>query len=291
MKKSLKHLPPRKRWEIEELAKLILANGRSVEMIILYGSYARGEWVEDLQKVDGHWEEYKSDYDILVVTESRKAAEHEGAWHSLELQWGGGFKQTRTHTSIIAHDIRFLNKNLEEGQYFFSDIKKEGILLYDSGKFKLARRRKLKMDEIKKIARRNFKTWFDNAESFLDSYEDKLGKKDYKIAAFMLHQATEHAYHAALLVFTGYKPRYHNLEKLGQDAAPHSVEFKLIFPRGTEKGERLFDLLKRAYVDARYSVSYEIKKSELEYLAGRVKELHELVKRLCAEKIASFLDQ
>jgi len=39
-------------------------------MIILFGSYARGEWVEDYQENY----EYISDYDILVITADRKTA-------------------------------------------------------------------------------------------------------------------------------------------------------------------------------------------------------------------------
>ena len=37
-------------------------------------------------------------------------------------------------------------------------------------------------------------------------------------AAFLLHQATERYYHAAILVFTGYKQRTHDIELLGVQA-------------------------------------------------------------------------
>jgi len=39
-----------------------------------------------------------------------------------------------------------------------------------------------------------------------------------------------------------------------------------VFPRVSEKDQRLFDLLKRAYVDARYNADYKITKAELETL-------------------------
>ncbi len=50
----------------------------------------------------------------------------------------------------------------------------------------------------------------------------------------------------------------------------------------------LFELLKKAYVDARYKKSYKITKRELEYLAGRVRKLRTLTRKICREKIASF---
>ena len=39
-------------------------------------------------------------------------------------------------------------------------------------------------------------------------------------AAFLLHQAAERYFHAALLVFTGYKPQTHDLKKLADQTEP-----------------------------------------------------------------------
>jgi hypothetical protein len=36
--------------------------------------------------------------------------------------------------TVIVHEIDIINKMLSEGQYFFTDIEKKGILLYDAGK-------------------------------------------------------------------------------------------------------------------------------------------------------------
>ena len=51
---------------------------------------------------------------------------------------------------------------------------------------------------------------------------------------------------------------------------------------------RRFQLLKQAYVDARYSEYYKITEEELLWLAERVQVLQDLTKKLCQEKIASF---
>lgn len=50
---------------------------------------------------------------------------------------------------FINDDISKLNSGLSEGRYSYTELKKDGILLYDSGKHKLARRRKLHYDEIR----------------------------------------------------------------------------------------------------------------------------------------------
>ena len=46
VKTSLEHLPDRKRQQITAIATVIQSRA-PVEMIILFGSYARGDWVED----------------------------------------------------------------------------------------------------------------------------------------------------------------------------------------------------------------------------------------------------
>ena len=48
MKKSLAHLPERKRGELARIVSIIRASVPQAEMIILFGSYARGDAVEDV---------------------------------------------------------------------------------------------------------------------------------------------------------------------------------------------------------------------------------------------------
>ena len=48
MKKSLAHLPEDKRNELELIKDIILDKILDVRMIVLFGSYARGDWVEDI---------------------------------------------------------------------------------------------------------------------------------------------------------------------------------------------------------------------------------------------------
>ena len=75
MKKSLAHLPKLKQAELELIKDIILEKIPDVRMIVLFGSYARGEWVEDTH-IEGHTTHvYESDFDILVATKSKKTAE------------------------------------------------------------------------------------------------------------------------------------------------------------------------------------------------------------------------
>ena len=59
-----------------------------------------------------------------------------------------------------------------------------------------------------------------------------------------------------------------------------------VFPQTTDEEKRRFELLKRAYIDARYKMDeYQITKEELEYLAQKVNQLKGLTARVCTSKI------
>jgi predicted nucleotidyltransferase/HEPN domain-containing protein len=284
MKKSLAHLPPEKRQELKRLKSIILEKAPQTQFIILFGSHARGDWVDDMYHEDGICYTYQSDFDILVITEDKKSPNKEEIWSDIEKAY---YKHNRlgTPVEIIRHYINDVNKKLRENHYFFSDIKKEGIMLYDSGKFKLERKRWISPERRLEIAVEDFELWFESANNFFTAYQLCLEKNMLKEAAFLLHQATERFYAAALMVSAGGKPKIHNLETLGKIIVYYHPEFMKIFPRQTDEEDRLFNLLKDAYIDARYKKGYKITKEELEYLAKRVKKLRDLVKKTCTELI------
>ena len=289
MKKSLAHLPLNKKQELKRLRSIILEKAPHIQFIILFGSHARGDWVDD-EYTEGHITySYKSDFDILVITDDKKTCLNESLWAQVESEYSGFFSSSRTPVDdIISHHIHEVNKKLKEGHYFFSDIKKEGVLLYDSGNYKLERRRKIDPARRLEIAVEDFEHWFESANEFYIDFENAFKRKSYNKAAFELHQATERFYVAYTLVASGYKPKTHNINKLGKVAARYSPEYKKIFPRQTDEEKRLFKLLKNAYVDARYKKDYKITKNELAYLAKRVKKLRDLVEKTCKAKIENL---
>ncbi len=288
MKKSLAHLPQHKQNELKLITRIIRRQFPSAHMIVLFGSYARGDWVEHTY-TEGHITyEYISDFDILALTRLKKTAQNQANQSRVDniilLH-----KAIKTPVSVIYHSIGQVNYRLKEGHYFFSDIKKEGILLFDTAKLKLERRRKLSPAKRQQIAKEDFNMWFNSARKFYKGYQLYLTDRDYKEAAFMLHQAVERFYGAVMLVFTGYKPKRHNIETLGRRVSGCDAAFMKVFPRATADQDKMFKLLKKAYVDARYKKDYKITKKQLEYLAKRVKILQRLTKKICKAKIESFV--
>jgi HEPN domain-containing protein/predicted nucleotidyltransferase len=281
MKTSLSHLPEDKQEELKTITQIILSKV-SAEMIILFGSHARGDWVEDYQETY----EYVSDFDILVITKDRRAAKGQKKWRELDKELTAN--EDITKTNIIQHSVWFVNDKIERNYYFFVDILKEGIMLFDSGNFSLSEPKIMNPEERKKKASSAFEHWFESANRFFETAYIHIEKIWFKEAAFNLHQATERYYSTILLVFTDYKPRTHDIEELGKQVEKLHHDFVTVFPKKTAEEARLFKLLRKAYIDARYEINYKIEKAELEYLRDRVKLLKDLTERICNERIAQF---
>ena len=287
MKRSISHLPQIKQDELKKTIATIRNNCNDIEKIILFGSYARGDYKEakDLQpdRKSGHI----SDYDILVVTAKKDNSLDLVLWKKISK-----ICQELNLTAdprIITHDIEALNIKLAERQYFYREIKKEGILLYDSNNFKLADERDLTSKEQQRIAQDHFDHWFCKAEDFWDTFSLMSNKEKFASAAFHLHQVAESSYKALHLVFTNYCPHEHLLEILGFEAEDFHPSLKTIFTQTTKEDKARFKLLEYGYIGGRYDPRYHISKEDLEILAKDVKRLLELTKKICQEKITSFV--
>lgn len=118
-----------------------------------------------------------------------------------------------------------------------------------------------------------FREGIEKTRSFFAGAELYMVRKEYKMAAFMLHQATEQALVTLVKTGTGYHSHTHNIERLLRYASMVSYQLPDIFPRHTDQEKQLFKLLQNAYSEARYAELYTIGYKELHLLIGRVKEI------------------
>ncbi len=280
MKSSLDHLPERKRAKLSAMAQKIRAEAPDAVMIVLFGSHARGDWVEDPETG------YRSDYDVLVVVESPEVAEDRSLWARVEAAVRPIAEPSTL--SLIVHDVRELNQEIRRGQFFFAELWEQGVVLFDARRFTLARPKAATAEERRELTQEYFDHWFESAKQFFTHYEYGVARGTNAIAAFLLHQAAERYFATALLVFTGTKPTTHDLDKLDKLVSPLHALLAEPFPRSTKEDEHLFDLLRRAYIEARYKKSYRITAEELAMLGVRVRDLAGRVERACQEKIESF---
>jgi uncharacterized protein len=283
MDNMLSHLPAKRQEEIQHITELLVKRAR-VDMIVLFGSHARGDWVSDVYR-EGHIKyEYDSDYDILVIVGDEDLKNDLGFWRDLEKELSAA---TDVVINLIVDTIHFVNKKIEEGSYFYLDIKNEGIVLYNSGKFHLSEPLVVR---TKKMLQDDLSFWYGKAESFYKDYEHNIQDGSLNNAAFHLSQVTESLYFAVLVVFTGYKLKSHNIEKISQLAEKVVPDLKEVFPSSTAEQREIFDLLKKAYIEARYKQNYEISLDQLEQLSSCIKVLFSKVSKHCSEYIESYKD-
>lgn len=296
MRTDLNHLPPAKQRELERVVRILFEEFESalksatqpwkkagrILKIILYGSYARGDWVDD--PIGG----YVSDYDILIVVNDERLTDPVDYWSAAEDRLMRELtisKALSAPVNFIVHTLTDLNEQLENGRPFFADIAKQGVALYEAEGFALASPRLLPAAIARAEADRYFKKWFPSAEAFRASSQFLAERGNLNEAAFNLHQAVERLYHCILLVLTLYSPKSHKLNflrSLAEDAEPRLIR---AWPRSTKFDRRSFELLRQAYVNARYSPEYEIAEREFHWLQERAGELQDLVEVISMERV------
>lgn len=282
MKTSISHLPESKQLELQRVTQLIVETV-APEKIILFGSYATGNWVED-RYTEGHITyEYISDYDLLVITKAGEKRKD----HEITDQIKNRLR-FRVPVNVITHDIDYINQKLSVGQYFFTDIIKEGLMLYDAGNTSFTELKELSREERKEIAQEDFNNWFLSANEFLIDAKNAFQRKSLKKSLFELHQSAERFYNTIMLVFTGYKPKTHNLDKLRAYTKRFSQEIFYLFPCSNKEELHLFSLLQKGYIDARYNNNFIVSENELADLIDRVEKLKTLTEMECEKEIQSL---
>jgi len=297
MRSDLDHLPPAKRQELARVLSILCdefdralvgrksayAKTARLLKVVLFGSYARGDWVVD---PDGG---YMSDFDILVVVNHEELTDVPEFWRGAEdhlLRELEGQGAVRTPVNLIVHTRAEVNAKLKRGRPFFVDIVRDGILLHDTPDYPFDPPAPLSAEAAQEEAQGYFHEWFESAGKFLAAARFLVGEDAPKEAAFQLHQATERLYHCTLLVLTLYSPKSHKLNFLRSQAERLAPDLIAAWPRDTRFAARCFELLRRAYVDARYSPHYRITDEELDWLVERVTVLQGLVEAACNAHLA-----
>lgn len=296
MKTDLDHLPGGKQQDLARIAEILFAEfedatslstqkwkkqGRILK-VILYGSYARGDWVAD--PVGG----YYSDYDILVVVNDERLTDPVDYWYKAEdrfLRDYGVTKKLSAPVGLIVHSLVDVNQQLSRGRPFFIDIVRDGIVLYELGTQAFDTPKPLSSEEASEEAQAYFDKWYASASAFLRNAGYAIKDGENNLAAFLLHQATEHFYHTVLHVLTLYSPKSHKIKFLRDKSEDIARDLIPVWPRDTKFARRCFELLQQAYVNARYSPHYKITGPELEWLVERIELLQAEVKAIAEKRL------
>ncbi|KMS52517.1 nucleotidyltransferase [Novosphingobium barchaimii LL02] len=301
MRSDLDHLPANKQRELARVLQLVFEEfedgialathdwkkkGRILK-VVLYGSYARGGWVDEPHTAKG----YKSDYDLLVIVSDKRLTDRVKYWAKVDdrLMREYGITGTlKTPVNLIVHTLQEVNDGLAHGRYFFMDIAKDGIALYESDDTPLHTPKPKTPEAALAMAKEYYEEWFPGALVYLNTSQDLAHQGRTKEPAFILHQSAERLYHCVLLVTTFYTPHVHNLAFLRTQAERLDPRLVYVWPSDNHRHRALFEKLKEAYVKTRYSKHYTITAEELNWLGKQVEELGRVVQVICSERIAKL---
>ena len=299
MDRTLDHLPAGKRAELAFVVDVLrstfdaeratrqspaLRDGELLK-IVLFGSYARGDWVEDPVG------RYFSDYDLLVVVADEAHTDVLEFWETAEkrlLEALAAGTRLRTPTSFIVHSLADVNGQLERGRYFFADIVRDGVVLFEVPGHAFAAPQPLAPEAALAEAEGHYQDWIPGAEKALKGARFYIDEGDGNDAAFLLHQAVERLYNGLLLVLTLYTPKSHNLVRLRNLAEQIDPALAGIWPTESKFQKRCFELLRAAYVKARYSRRYKVTVEELAWMRERVELLQAEVVAICEARLAAL---
>src|SRR4051794_34824020 len=187
MRTELDHLPEAKRRELAHVVEVVregfaeAISRRTMERfrkgkilkIILFGSYARGDWVEDPVG------RYFSDFDLLVVVSHEDLTDVPEFWAKTEdrlLEELSEGRRLRTPVSLIYHSIDDVNEKLHLGRFFFIDILREGIVLFEEQGHPFVQPRPLDAQDALVETRTFFEEWFESAGRRLELANEALRK-------------------------------------------------------------------------------------------------------------------
>lgn len=303
MRADLDHLPAKQQRELERVRTTLLTefdaaiksggggtqswrrDGRVLK-IILFGSYARTDWVDEPDNG------YLSDFDLLVIVSHEKLTDIADYWYVAEDKILRDPVVGRT-VNIIVHTMAEVNQALTRGEYFWTDILRDGVVLYQLPGHGFAQPKPMTAAEARDAAQRYFEAkikdldlWIEDARRHVSISSE--GQHVRKRAAFLLHQATETAYACFLLVSTFYFPRSHNIKFLRSLAEDTDKRLTAAWPREQRADRRRFELLKRAYVEARYSDQHDVDAEDLTLQLEAVVRLRDLVATASEERIAAL---
>lgn len=221
----------------------------------------------------------------------QRLTDRQDYWSKLDERLTREFSITgalHTPVNFIVHSLQEVNDGLAQGRYFFMDIARDGVALYQSEDTELHQPRPKTPQAALEMAKEYFDEWFSSAMKRFEIAKFDISKDFKKDAAFDLHQAAERLYHCVLLTVTFYTPHVHNLAFLRAQADRQDRRLLYVWPSDTRDQQARFTKLKEAYVKARYSKHYRVSRSDLDWLETQIEELGRVVHDICTERLAEL---
>ena len=179
--------------------------------------------------------------------------------------------------SIILMETAIFSGWLETGHLFARTVYQSSVAAFEADNLSLPAVGDYNAEAEQKTLEKLFRDGLNKSQEFLAGADLFILRKQYRLAAFMLHQAAEQALGTLIKIGTGYHCCTHNIERLVRYAGMVSYQIPDIFPRKTDNEKRLFNFLQKAYIDSRYREDYSIGVTDLLELIERVRTIQDIL--------------
>lgn len=271
-----------------QLAQLIQKIAITIhpEKILCYGYRTSNyqDW-SCFKEATGHQDIIKATFDLLVITgNDNNLADHE-ILQKIDLL----ATSLDCEVTAVVQSLDAVHELIAKNSRFLTTIYHKAVLVYnaDNGTLITPPAAPLYEATMSKIET----TWnkcFSVAERFYKTACFCLDNGWNEKALFDLHQATQHTCMALLRIYTGYRSTTHNLSRLLALIENFSFVPSTIFPCSTEEETALFNLLNKAYSDARYKEDYSIPTETANLLKKRVHLLLLVAEKLYNKKMIAI---
>lgn len=285
MQTTFDNLSPHLVTLLAELTQII-AKTIQPEKILCYGYRASpyNDWscfTEDspLQ------ETIKATFDLLVVTNSKNnLPDHEMLQKINHLA-----EPLDCEVTAIVQSLDSVNDLIAKNSRFLTTLYHKAVLVYNAGNSDIIDPpAAISHEETTRKIETVWNNCYQTAERFYKTACFCLDNDWNEKALFDLHQATQHTCMALLRIYTGYRSTTHNLSRLLALIENFSFVPSTIFPCSTEEETALFNLLNKAYSDARYKEDYSIPTDLANLLKKRVQQLLLVAEKLYNKKMIAI---
>ena len=249
----------------------IIVNAAKPAMIFLLGASLYRRRSESIFQQSAPTSQHMADYFLLILMESLANKE----LHEWQDKIESHCKTLMPVTTLVLQKHIFEDW-LKDGYPFATSVQQSAVAIYNSGSYNLPVSQ-ANNDVTSKEREKHLAEGLIKSKEFLAGSELYRIRKQYAMAAIMLHQSAEQALRTLLKVGTGYHANTHSIDRLLRYAGLVSYQLPDIFPQRTEEEKRLFNLLQKAYIDTRYKEDYKISTDDLLCLTAKVRRIHEIL--------------
>jgi HEPN domain-containing protein len=208
-------------------------------------------------------------YLLILISDDEKTPEHEVA------------NKIEDHCRylglvfVLAHKTASAREGRSKGKLFWNNTLEETQCFYTKPGFEIGEYKKVEDRERIQLVTRSWERWGTQARGFQLGAETYLGDENYSLAAFMVHQAIESTFIAAINMELGYRLSSHNLSRMLKLTLLFTENFRDVFELNTNEGIAAFEALQTFYSNSRYKEDFNPDEDTVELILPKVELLLE----------------